>query len=139
MKANKKNFKEIKPGDFVSFGRTVTEDDLLKFAELSGDQSPLHVDAKYAEGTKFKQRIIHGMFLGALVSRLVGMELLEENVLCVKETLEFKKPALVGDELTVKGTVVHKSEALLLLELSLEISTKKELLASGSIYVRVLP
>jgi acyl dehydratase len=138
MKAKDLKFEDIKTGDSAAFDVTIREEDVQKFAELSGDYNPLHVDEEYAKGTDFGERIVHGMFLGALVSRLVGMELPGKRALLMKETLEFKKPAHVGDHLTVMGTVVHKSEALRLLELLLEIRTEKELLATGTVHVQVL-
>jgi 3-hydroxybutyryl-CoA dehydratase len=139
MKAKDLKFEDIKKGDTAFFTVTVTENDLKKFAELSGDYNPLHTDEEYAKKTEFNGRVIHGMFLGALVSRFVGMELPGKKALLLKETLEFKKPTRVGDILTVQGTVIHKSESLSLLELSMEIRNQKELLAIGSAFVRVLP
>jgi 3-hydroxybutyryl-CoA dehydratase len=138
MKAKDVKFEDIKKGDSASFETIVTENDLKKFAELSGDYNPLHTDEKYAQGTEFGGKVIHGMLLGALVSRFIGMELPGKKALLLKETLEFKKPAMVGDVLTVKGIVVHKSEGVRLLELLMEIRTKKELLVSGAVFVRVL-
>lgn len=138
MTAKEINFTDIQKGDSASFSVTITESDAEKFAEISGDYNPLHIDEAYAKGTEFGGRVVHGMFLGALVSRLVGMELPGKKALLLKETLEFKKPARIGDRITVKGSVAHKSEAFRLVELSVEIRTEKELLANGSVHVRVL-
>jgi 3-hydroxybutyryl-CoA dehydratase len=138
MKAKEVKFEDIKKGHTASFKKVITENDVQKFAELSGDKNPLHVDERYATTTVFGRRIIHGMFIGALVSRLVGMELPGKRALLMEETLKFKKPAHIGDTLTVKGVVVHKSEATRILELLIEIHTEKELLVSGSVQVIVL-
>jgi len=139
MKAKELKFEDIKKGDSAFFEVVINDHDVEKFAELSGDFNPLHTDEEYAKNTGFGGKIVHGMFLGALVSRFVGMELPGKKALLVKEMLEFKKPARVGDLLNVRGTIVHKSEALRLLELLIEIRTEKELLVSGSVNVRVLP
>jgi acyl dehydratase len=139
MIAKNKKFEEIKNGESASFKKTITEKDLTLFAEVSGDFNPLHLNVEYANGTEFHGRIIHGMFLGALVSRFIGMELPGKKALLLKESLEFKKPAKVGDTLTIKGTVAHKSSATRILEILMEINTKKELLVSGTVFVRVLP
>lgn len=133
-----KNFQQIKIGDTASFERLITAKDILGFAKLSGDKNPLHLDKKYAAKTKFKEPIVHGMFLGALVSRLIGMELPGRKALLVKESLEFKNPARVGDQVLVRGKVIHKSSALKLLEIAAEILKNKELLVTGSVYVQVL-
>ena len=86
----------------------------------------------------FKDRVVYGMFMCTLGSRLVGMELPGKRALLVKEYLEFKKPARIGDKLLVKGVVIHRSQALKMIELSIEITNGKELLASGSAHVKVL-
>jgi len=128
MKPKEKNLDDINVGDLASFERTITDDDIIKFADISGDYNPLHLDGK----------VVYGMFLGALVSRLVGMELPGKYALLFKECMEFKKPARVGDTLTVKGAVIFKSQASRIIELAIEIRKDKELLASGSAHVRVL-
>lgn len=138
MKAKEKNLEDINVGDLASFERIITGDDLTKFADISGDYNPLHLDENYAAETEFKGRVVYGMLLGALLSRLIGMELPGKKALLLKECLEFKKPAWVGDKLLVKGRVVHKSEASRIIELVIEIYNGKELLASGSAHVRVL-
>ena len=128
MKAKEKNLEDINVGNSASFERTVTDDDLVNFAALSGDCNPLHLEGK----------VVYGMFLGVLMSRLIGMELPGKKALLVKECLEFKKPARVGDTLSVKGSVIFKSQSSRLIELLIEIRKDKELLASGSAHVRVL-
>jgi len=132
------NLADIKVGDSASFSRLVTANDLIKFAELSGDYNPLHLDNHYASQTEFGGLIVHGFFLGALVSRLIGMQLPGKKSLILKESLEFKQPARIGDELLVTGEVVHKSEATRLIEVSIVISCQQKILTSGQIYVRLL-
>lgn len=133
-----KNFNDLKIGETASFERQIIEKDLIRFAEISGDYNPLHLDKKYAQKTVFKDRIVYGMFLGALVSRLIGMELPGRKALLVKECLEFKKPARVGDKILLQGRIVHKSPALRLLEITVKIMKAKELLVSGTVFVKML-
>ena len=137
-KALDKKFDDIKLGDSAFFERFITKNDLIKFADISGDYNPLHLDEKYASGTVFKNKIVHGMFLGALVSRLVGMNLPGKRALLIKMCLEFKKPAKIGEKIIVTGKVIHQSQASRLVELSIIISRDKEVLVSGSVHVRVL-
>ena len=53
---------ELRVGLSAEFEREITEADVLRFAELSGDLNPLHVDPAYARDTNYKQRIVHGAF-----------------------------------------------------------------------------
>ena len=106
---------------------TITKEEVKKFAALSGDFNPIHTH----------DGVVHGMFLGALVSRLIGMELPGPGALMIKESLEFKKPARVGDTVTITGVIVHRSEAAQLIEIAIEITRNREILAVGSAHVKL--
>lgn len=136
--AEEKPFVSLHVGDSVSFKRTISDDDVRAFAEVSGDHNPLHMDDAYARTTSFGSRIVHGMFLGALVSRLVGMQLPGKRALLMKESLEFKKPVRIGDTVNVSGRLASKSDATRLIEIELSVSSGDDLVASGSAHVRVL-
>lgn len=132
------NFEDINIGDEASFSRVITADDLSKFSELSGDFNPLHLDETYASQTEFGDRVVYGFLLGALVSRLIGMQLPGKRALIIKESLEFKLPAKIGDELIVKGEVVYKSKSTSLLEIAVTINQQEKILTTGNVYVRIL-
>ena len=132
-------FGDIVVGDHASFETTITEDQVLAFAKLSGDENPLHVDASYSQGTQFGQRVVHGMYLGALVSRLVGMGLPGTKALLVRESLTFKEPTFIGDTVLVRGEVVHKTEAMQLLTIAITITRAGQALAEGEVLAKVLP
>jgi len=138
MQAKELIFDEINIGDEVSFEREITSQDISSFAELSGDKSPIHVDDAYAKETKFETKIVHGMFLGSLVSRLVGMELPGKYGILLKESLEFKKPAKIGDKLQVYGKVSSKSNASQMIEIQIEIKKSEEVLVKGIVNVILL-
>jgi acyl dehydratase len=130
-------FDQIKVGATASFERTIIAKDVSAFAEVSGDQSPIHVDEGYAKKSGFSGPVVHGMLLGALVSRLIGMDLPGRTALLVKETLEFRAPAYIGDVVSISGTVTHKTESARLIEVSIEIRSHEERIASGSVVVLV--
>ena len=69
------HFEDLEQGMEASFAKTVTEADILAFAEVTGDKNPVHLDEKYAAGTMFKQRIAHGMLTAGYISAVFGMEL----------------------------------------------------------------
>src|SRR3989344_3381090 len=108
MKARDRSFGSISVGERASIEHIVTEDDVRTFAKLSGDQNPLHTDEAYAKQTAFGGRVVHGMFLAALVSQLVGMELPGKRALLLKASFEFKKPVHIGETLHIEGTVGAK-------------------------------
>jgi len=131
---------DIKVGDSASFERSFSEEDVNGFARLSGDLNPLHTDEAYAKTTKFKHRIIHGMLVGSLCSALVGMHIPGKRCLYLSQSLDFRKPVLIGDKLTVNGIIRSKSVSARMIEI--EITVKKgsgEAVLNGIAKVQVLP
>ncbi len=133
-----RSFDSFVEGEGASFEHTVTERDVALFAELSGDHNPLHVDDAYAATTAFERRVVHGMFLGALVSRLIGMHLPGRCALLMKESLEFRKPVFIGDQLVISGTLMHMSTATYVLTIAISISRADEEVVRGEVHARVI-
>ncbi len=83
-------FEDLKVGQEASISKTVTEADIVAFAEVSGDKNPVHLDADYAATTMFKERIAHGMLSAAYISAVFGMELPGPGSIYISQTLEFQ-------------------------------------------------
>lgn len=88
----------------------VTEADIAGFADVSGDHNPLHLDEVYAAKTPFRGRIAHGMLAGAYISALLGNTLPGPGSIYVSQALRFKRPIRIGDEVTVRATVLAIDE-----------------------------
>ena len=99
------------PGDRAEITVDVTEELVGRFAEYSGDRNPLHLDSAYAEGTRFKRRVAHGMSYAALFSRLIGMDLPGPGALWMSQSFRFAKPAFIGDRLTLSVEVEKLTES----------------------------
>ena len=67
-----KTFADLALGMTVSIQNTVTEQDVIDFARVSGDHNPLHMDEEYAKTTQFKGRIAHGALTASLHLRDPG-------------------------------------------------------------------
>jgi 3-hydroxybutyryl-CoA dehydratase len=96
-------FEDLTVGQEASLSKTVTEADIVAFAEVSGDRNPVHLDAAYAATTMFKERIAHGMLSAAYISAVFGMKLPGPGAIYISQTLNFKAPVKIGD--TVVATV----------------------------------
>ncbi len=93
-------------GSQAVFSKPVTAEDILKFAEISGDNNPLHSDATYAARTRFKQPIAHGMFGAGIISAALGTKLAPTSVVIyLGQNLQFRAPVMAGDTLTATCTV----------------------------------
>lgn len=85
-------FEDINLFDEVSIEKTFTQEDVDKFAELSGDKNPVHLDKDYASKTIFKHTIVHGALLISEVSAVVGMKYPGHGAIIKNLELKFLAP-----------------------------------------------
>ncbi|MGC9402637.1 MaoC family dehydratase [Vibrio genomosp. F10 str. 9ZC157] len=97
---------ELTIGMSASYSQTITDADIKQYAGLSGDRNPVHLDENYAERSRFKKRIAHGMISSGFFSALFGTKLPGEGCVYVAQSLKFRKPVYIND--TVEATVVIK-------------------------------
>ncbi|MDV3503551.1 MaoC/PaaZ C-terminal domain-containing protein [Marinobacter sp. M-5] len=101
-------YNELHEGDSATFTRTLTEDELVLFAAVSGDVNPVHLDADFAAGSMFKERIAHGMWSGSLISAALATVMPGPGTIYLEQSLAFKRPVKLDDTLTVTLTVQTK-------------------------------
>jgi len=105
-------FEQIDEGESVTVkeARTVTEADVVNFAGVSGDFSPLHVSEEYARDSAYGRRIPHGNLIFAITEGLA----VEPNRKAVAtyghDHLRYVNPASIGDALTIRREVVEKED-----------------------------
>ena len=98
-------FEDIKIGMSESYSQTITDADIKSFAGISGDHNPVHMSDEYAEQSRFKKRIAHGMISSSFFSALFGTKLPGEGCVYVQQNLNFKRPVYIGDTVTASITV----------------------------------
>jgi 3-hydroxybutyryl-CoA dehydratase len=96
------HFEDLAVGMEASYARFVTESDIAIYAVLTGDNNPLHLDAEFAAGTIFKSRIAHGMLTAGYLSTIFGTRLPGPGCIYVSQSLSFRGPVRIGDEVTAK-------------------------------------
>ena len=88
-------------GHKASFTKTVSTDDVAMFAQVSGDDQPLHLDAAFAAKTRFKKPIAHGMLSAGLISAALGTKLAPGFVtVYLSQQFRFRMPVSIGDTIT---------------------------------------
>ena len=95
----------LKVGDMASITRVFTEDDVITFANITGDKNPIHLDEEYASTTRFKQRLVHGILVSGLISAVLGMHLPGPGSIYIKQSLNFRAPVFINDRITAKATI----------------------------------
>ena len=88
--------------------KQITDRDIELFAEVSTDRNPVHLDDDYARDTIFEGRIAHGMLTAGYFSAVLGTKLPGAGSVYVAQTLAFKAPVRIGDEVTATCTVTAK-------------------------------
>ena len=119
-------FDEIPVGYAKNFSVKITEEMINDFANISGDFNPLHMDERHAKTTQFKRRVCHGMLLASFFSRLLGMYIPGKFSLYFSQSLNFRAPCFIGDEITITGTVTEKHNSTKMLTLKTVISNQNE-------------
>lgn len=99
----------------------ISQESIERFARLSGDFSPIHVDESFAKESGFESQVVHGMLIGAFVSKLIGMKLPGKFGVLQKIDLGFRKPCYAPSKLTIRGKIETKSAAVKLITLSITI------------------
>jgi 3-hydroxybutyryl-CoA dehydratase len=91
---------DLSVGQSASYTRTITEADIQKFGEVSGDMNPLHFDETYAKGTIFRGRVAHGMLSVGFFSTVLGTMLPGAGSIFIGGSVRFKGPVRIGDTVT---------------------------------------
>ncbi|MEW6350237.1 MAG: MaoC family dehydratase [Thermodesulfobacteriota bacterium] len=99
-----------KVGDTASTSRTITQEDIERFAELTGDHNPVHLDEEFAKKTRFGRRIAHGMWGASLISALLGTRLPGPGTVYLSQSIKFQAPVYAGDTITATVTVTKIRE-----------------------------
>ena len=90
-----------------SWGRTITETDVVNFAALSGDWNLIHTDAEYAAAQMYGQRVVHGLLILSISSgQMVRLGFLDDTVIAFMGLeWQFRRPIFIGDTIRTRLTV----------------------------------
>ncbi len=119
---NEYRWADLAVGAGARFEAVVSEDAMRRFAELSGDTNPLHLDDEFARGRGFPGRVAFGLLTSSFYSALVGVHLPGRWALLHGLDVELKAPAFVGERLTIAGEIVHLNDAYRRIELKASIT-----------------
>ena len=103
-------YESIQVGDTFEWSRTISAADVQAFADVSGDDNPLHLDPDYAATTPFGQPIVHGAFLLGIVSKVLGRDYPGHGSVAVALSAKFLRPVTVGSEVRFEVKVAEKIE-----------------------------
>ncbi|MBP6004729.1 MAG: MaoC family dehydratase [Pyrinomonadaceae bacterium] len=131
---------EINIGQQFSTSREVTDELVRKFAEVSGDYNPIHLDEEFAKTTRFGRRIAHGMLSGAFISAVLGNEFKDMKIVYLSQTMKFTAPVFLGDTVTATATItnIRTDKNIVTLE-TICTNQNGDVLVKGESAVMILP
>ncbi|WP_417666635.1 MaoC family dehydratase [Roseibium sp.] len=103
-------FEDLEPGMTETLTKHVSSSDVVGFAEVSGDRNPIHLSEHFAAKTPFKTRIAHGLYTASLISAVLGTRLPGPGAIYLSQTLNFKAPVKIGDDVLVTVKVEELME-----------------------------
>ncbi len=100
-------FEDLSVGMTETLSKTISSDDVVGFAQITGDRNPIHLSEHFAAKTSFGGRIAHGLYTASLISAVLGMRLPGPGAIYVSQTLHFRAPVKIGDTVDVTVTVAE--------------------------------
>ncbi len=138
-KFDMKKYNDIQIGHKERLVHTITQSDIEKFVQLTGDDNKLHVDAEFAEKTAFKKPVVHGMLGASFISTIIGTKLPGDGALWFSQSLEFLLPVRIGDTLEVEAEVIKKHDREQFIELSTTIKNQnRQVVTRGTAKVKII-
>ena len=131
-------FKLFKVDEAFETSLLMSEEVIRKFCDISSDTNAVHNDAAYARRHGFREPIVYGNLLGALISNLVGMQLPTNEVIILRESIDFRNPAYRGDVVKLRATVASLHEAVSSVQLKLQFTTETSQVATGTCVIKCL-
>jgi 3-hydroxybutyryl-CoA dehydratase len=128
---------DIKIGMSESYSQTITDADVKGFSGLSGDKNPVHMDKEYAEKSRYKKRIAHGLLSSSFFSALFGTKLPGEGCVYVAQNLQFKRPVYLDDTVNAVITVtdINIENRRVFFDTTCYVKNKKVITGTAELYM----
>ena len=115
--------------------RKITQNDIVTFSKISGDENPVHLDEEYAQQTIFGKRIAHGMLTASLISAVIAEQLPGHGTVYLSQTLKFIRPVLPDKLVTTSVRVTHIEYSNRRVKLDCECKVDEKVVLAGEALV----
>jgi 3-hydroxybutyryl-CoA dehydratase len=130
-------FEDLRLGMRETLLKTVMDTDVVGFARISGDDNPIHLCDTYAAGSRFGERIAHGLYTASLISAVLGTRLPGPGAVYRSQTLNFHAPVRIGEVVSVTVEVVELMPQGRKVRLACEASVDGRVVLDGEALVSV--
>ncbi len=129
------DFEDLQVGMSATFGKTITEADIVLFAAVSGDNNAVHINETFAKTTMFGGRIAHGMLSASVISAAIAGRLPGPGTVYLGQSLQFRAPVRPGDTVEATVTVAELNDAKRRITLKTECRVDGKLVITGEAQV----
>jgi len=130
-------FEDLSVGMTETLSKTIASSDVVGFAQLTGDRNPIHLSEHFAAKTQFGKRIAHGLYTASLISAVLGTRLPGPGAIYISQTLNFRAPVRIGDQVDVTVTVAELIPSRQRARLACSCKVGDEIVLDGEAWVKV--
>jgi len=130
-------FEDLSVGMTETLSKIIASSDVVGFAQLTGDRNPIHLSEHFAAKTQFGKRIAHGLYTASLISAVLGTRLPGPGAVYISQTLNFRAPVRIGDQVDVTVTVAELNPERQRARLTCTCKVADEIVLDGEALVKV--
>ena len=101
-------YDSLSVGDHFEFTRRLSMDDVRAFADVTGDDNPIHIDEEAGRESRFGAPVAHGVYILGIASKVLGRDFPGPGSIAVSISAKFLRPVPVGEEVTIEVKVAEK-------------------------------
>src|SRR5215475_15525120 len=130
-------FEDLSIGMIETLSKIIDASDVVGFAEVTGDRNPIHLSEHFAAITPFGTLIAHVLYTAILISAVLGTRLPGPGAVYISQTLNFRAPVKIGDQVDVTVTVAELIPSRQRARLACSCQVGDEIVLDGEARVKV--
>ena len=125
------DFNSIKLNMSANLERIIYEQDLINFAEVSGDTNPIHLNKQFAAKSIFGEQVSHGLLVASFISAVFGTIFPGPGWIYISQNIEFKAPVFIGDKVVVNVNVAKILKLRKMVEFKTIVTVRDKTVVNG--------
>ena len=125
------DFDSIKLNMSGNLERIIYEQDLINFAEVSGDTNPIHLNKQFAAKSIFGEQVSHGLLVASFISAVFGTIFPGPGWIYISQNIEFKAPVFIGDKVVVTVNVAKILKLRKMVEFKTIVTVRDKTVVNG--------
>jgi 3-hydroxybutyryl-CoA dehydratase len=129
-------FEDIKAGHSWKTEATFNESQIDAFAAITGDHNPIHMDELHARAQGYRGRVVHGVLVAGVISRIIGMQIPGRDSLLISISMDFVVPICAGDVIGVSCEIIQTQISTKTVRIAVRLSVRDALAARATVIAK---